>query len=117
MFAHGCCVQVGGWYSKDIRSWYWPKVIDHLRPCQRGDVKFVTIPRIEDDQCKDTGEAAFKEAPFFLHLPFTHQRLHISTLLSNILSTNQMQNINPTLPHTTKTAASQSVFPSLQAAQ
>lgn len=48
--AHGCCVQAGGWYSN---SAHWPKVMDHLKPCQRGDVKFARISGIEDDQCKD----------------------------------------------------------------
>lgn len=76
--AHGCCMQVGGWYSNSAHSWYWPKVIDYLRPCQRGDVKFIRISGIEDDQCKDTEETASKEEPFFLHLLSTCQHFQVS---------------------------------------
>lgn len=101
------------WYSKDIHLWYWPKVFDHLWPCQRGDVKFVRIPRIEDDH-KDTWKQLLKRHPSaftFFHMPsgfkpywgMSHQEITREILPQHHLPT-------------PKTAASKSVFPPLDAA-
>lgn len=71
--AHGCCVQVGGWYSNSAHSWYWPKVIDHLRSShQRGHETFVRISATDDDQCKHTDKQLLKKHPSpFIFLPHT----------------------------------------------
>lgn len=91
-------MQGGGWYSHSAHSWYWPKVIDHLRSShQRGHETFVRISGTDDDQCKHTDTQLLKKHPSpFIFLP------HTSTSrfqLRNISFTNQMQSFTSTPPH------------------